>query len=179
MKKSSSIRLALMGSAAFALSACGEGSALPQDARYYPTIEACSADYGAQPCAEAKTLADATQAKEAPRFTQKQQCEAEFGVGNCETRQEAGGGSFFTPLLMGYMVGNMLGGNRYAQPIYRGPNNSAVMPRAGRLFNVGSFGATGTGAGATAAAFRPATQVAEVSRGGFGASARSYSTAGG
>ena len=74
----------------------------------------------------------------------------------------------------GYWVGNMLGGNRYSQPVYRGPGNAAVMPSGGRLLNVGRF----DGGGARSA-FRPATQVGDVTRGGFGSTARNYNSVGG
>lgn len=46
------------------------------------------------------------------------------------------------------------------------------MPKGGKLFNVGSF--AGTGAAASAAAFRPAAQVTQVARGGFGSTATAY-----
>ena len=82
---------------------------------------------------------------EAPRFGRKQQCEQEFGAGNCESRQEAGGGSFFMPMMMGYMMGNMMGGNRFSQPVYRGPGNTAVMPSGGRLLECRTFRQRGRG----------------------------------
>src|SRR3954471_6498594 len=99
MRKSSSIRLVLLGGASVALGACDDGDALPKDARFYPTVAECTAELGAKPCEDAKAIADKTQAAEAPRFSQKQQCEQEFGVGNCESRREAGGGSFFMPMM--------------------------------------------------------------------------------
>lgn len=173
MKKSHSIRLVLLGGASVALAACDDGGALPESAQFYPTVNECAADHGAKPCEDAKAVADNTQAAEAPRFSQKQQCEQEFGVGNCETRQ-AGGGSFFMPMMMGYMMGSMMGGSRFSQPVYRGPGNTAVMPSGGRLLNVGRFDNLGG-----RAAFRPAAQVAPVSRGGFGSTARNYNSFGG
>jgi uncharacterized protein YgiB involved in biofilm formation len=175
MKKSHSIRLVLLGGASAALAACDDGSALPKDARFYPTVVECTAELGAKPCEDAKAIAE-TQAAEAPRYTQKQQCEQEFGLGNCESRREAGGGSFFMPMMMGYMVGNMLGANRFSQPVYRGPGNAAVMPNGGRLLNVGRFDVGGLGA---RSAFRPAAEVVNVNRGGFGSTARNYNSFGG
>jgi uncharacterized protein YgiB involved in biofilm formation len=176
MKTSQSIRLVLLGTASVALTACGDDGP-PKDARFFPTVKECSAVYGDASCEDAKTAAEKKQAAEAPRFTRKEQCEAEFGAGNCETRQAAGGGSYFMPLLMGYMIGNVMGGSRFAQPVYRGPDNTAVMPNRGRLFNVGRFDSAGAGA---RPAFRPAMQIAEVGRGGFGSTARRYgSTSGG
>jgi uncharacterized protein YgiB involved in biofilm formation len=135
------------------------------------------ADLGAKACKDAKAAADKTQAADAPRFSQKQQCEQEFGAGNCESRQEAGGGSFFMPMMMGYMVGSMLSGNRFSQPVYRGPGNTAVMPSGGRMLDVGRFDNASTSA---RPAFQPAAQVTPIRRGGFGSTAMNYrSTSGG
>ncbi len=174
MKKSHSIRLVLLGGASVALAACDDGGGPSKDARFYPTVNECAADLGAKACEDAKAVADKAQVAEAPRFSQKQQCEQEFGAGNCESRQEAGGGSFFMPMMMGYMVGSMLSGNRYSQPVFRGPGNTAVMPSGGRMLDVGRF----DGAGARPA-FRGAAQMAPVSRGGFGSTAMNYRGASG
>ena len=174
MKKSRSVQLVLLGSASAAFAACDDGGALPASAQFYPTVAECIADHGTAPCEDAKAVADSTQAAEAARFSQKQECEQEYGVGNCETRQAAGS-SFFMPMMMGYMMGNMMNGGRYAQPVYRGPNSTAVMPSGGRLLNVGRFDNLGAGR----AAFRPAPQITPVSRGGFGSTAANYRTVGG
>jgi len=174
MKKSRSVRLVLLGSASAALAACDDGGTLPANAQFYPSVNECITDRDAATCQDAKAVADRAHATEAPRFAQKQQCEQEYGVGNCETRQAAGG-SFFFPLMMGYMMGNMMNGGRYAQPVYRGPNNTAVMPSGGRLLNVGRFDNLGAGR----AAFRPAPQITPVGRGGFGSTAANYRTVGG
>jgi uncharacterized protein YgiB involved in biofilm formation len=174
MKKSRSVTLVLLGSASAALAACDDGGALPANAQFYPTVNECVAEHDAATCAEAKAVADRTQAVEAPRFSRKEECEQQFGAGNCETRQTAGG-SFFFPLMMGYMMGNMMSGGRYAQPVYRGPNSTAIMPSGGRLLNVGRF--DNIGAGRTA--FRPAPQITPVGRGGFGSTAANYRTTAG
>lgn len=172
MKKSRSIRLVLLGSAGIALAACGDDS-LPVDSKFFTDAKECSAVYSSDSCSAAEAEAKKAFLTEAPRFNRKEECEAEFGPGNCETRQEAGGSSIFMPLMMGYMLGNMLGGNRFNQPVYRGPNNSAVMPNNGKSFNVGSFASGGT------AAFRPAAQVTQVARGGFGSTAQAHSSTSG
>jgi uncharacterized protein YgiB involved in biofilm formation len=95
------------------------------------------------------------------------------------------------PLLMGYMIGNMMSGPRYAQPVYRDRDNNAVTPGAGGsgAYRVGTFSGTGSGAGtaggfsgasAGRATFQPAAQVTQVSRGGFGSTASRFSgTSGG
>lgn len=172
MKKSRSVRLVLLGSAGLSLAACDQGP--PASSQFFPNAEACAAVYDEGTCRNALAQSQAAFTEEAPRFADRAACEAEFGEGNCETREEAGaevgsgGGSFFVPMLMGYMVGRS-----FAQPVYRGPDNRAMLRSKGRLYEVGRFGGTGR-----AASFQPG-QVSEVRRGGFGASARSYGTSSG
>jgi uncharacterized protein YgiB involved in biofilm formation len=183
MKKSRSIRLVLLGTASAAvLTACGDSGAPPKDARYFANAQECSATYDDQACRDAKAAADQAHVAQAPRYSRKEECEAQYGVGHCETR-ETGSGSFFMPLLMGYMMGNMLGGPRYAQPVYRDRDDNAVTPGrgGGGAYRVGSFSGTGAGTATTGtrAAFRPAPQVTQISRGGFGSSASRYSSSAG
>lgn len=173
MKKSRSIRLALMGTASVALAACGDSNEPPPGAQFYSTQQECEVLYDAAACRAAFADAEQKQVAEGPRFSRKEQCEAEYGAGNCETHQAAGGGSYFMPFLMGYMVSNMFNGGRYAQPVYRGPDNSAVVASGGRKYNVGNFD---TAAGRTA--FRPTAAVTPTPRGGFGTTARGFGGAG-
>lgn len=180
MKKSRSIRLALLGSATMVLAACGEDDQVPKDAKFFSDMKDCAGVYSESVCLDAKTQSERDYLAQAPRFSRKEECEKEFGAGNCETPQastaSSGGTGFFMPMMMGYMLGNMMGGNRFNAPVYRGVDNSAVMARNGKFLNVGSF----AGAGASSAtAFRPATQVTPVSRSGFGSKAASYRSSSG
>jgi uncharacterized protein YgiB involved in biofilm formation len=72
-------------------------------------------------------------------------------------------GTFFMPMMMGYMLGSA-----FRQPVYRGPDNSALMRSGNGFYNVGRFSGTGR-----AAAFKP-TRITPVQRGGFGATASSF-----
>lgn len=166
MKKSRSVRLVLLGSAGLTLAACDQGP--PPSSSFFADAEACAATYDEATCREAVAQSQAAFAEEAPRFTDKAACEAEFGEGNCETRNEERGGSFFVPMLMGYMVGRA-----FAQPVYRGPDNQAMLRSGGNLYRVGQFAGTGR-----AASFQPG-QVTQVRRGGFGTTARAYGTSSG
>jgi len=175
MKKSRAVKLVLLGGAGIALAACSD-DAPPNDAKFFSDAQECAAVYDAQACQEAQVASQKISDEEAPRYARKEECEAEFGVGNCESRQTAsGGGGIFMPLMMGYMIGNMMNNNRFNQPVYRGPNNEAVMPKNGRLFNVGNFGA---GAG-KATGFQRAAAVTPIKRGGFGATSNAYRAGGG
>lgn len=72
------------------------------------TQEQCEADY---------QQALALHPQTAPKYANKAECEADFGVGGCETapQQSAQGGSFFMPLMMGYLAGQMFNrsGNQF------------------------------------------------------------------
>src|SRR5690606_18213826 len=145
--------------------ACEEGP--PADARFFSSVQECTAVYSEADCQDAMSRSEAAFVSEAPRYTRKEECEAEFGAGNCETR-ETGAGSFFLPMMMGYMLGNA-----FNQPVYRGPGNGAMMRTGGKFYNVGTFAGAGR-----AASFQP-SQIARVQRGGFGATASSYRTSSG
>lgn len=68
----------------------------PVEAPVYSTLEQCkTAETNDALCDQAFSGARAQQAATAPRFNQKQLCEQQFGVGNCETtRTQNSDGSF-------------------------------------------------------------------------------------
>jgi uncharacterized protein YgiB involved in biofilm formation len=165
MKKSTAIRLVLLGSTGLTLAACDQSP--PSDATFFSKVEDCMAVKGESACRDGFVKSETQFVAEAPRFTTKEQCEAEFGSGNCETRQ-AGRGSFFMPMMMGYMLGNA-----FNRPVYRGPNNAAMMQTGGKFYNVGSFAGAGRAAPFQRARFTP------VQRGGFGSTATAYRTSAG
>lgn len=156
MKKSRAIRLVLLGSTSLTLAACSQKP--PSDATFFSKVEDCIPVKGEAVCREGFAKSEGSWVAEAPRFTQKEQCEAEFGAGNCETR--AGSGGFFLPMMMGYMMGS-----RFNSPVYRGPNNSALVQTGGKLFNAGTFAGAGRTAPFQRGGFSP------VQRGGFGSTA--------
>ena len=159
MKKSRAIRLVLLGSTGLTLAACSQSP--PSDAQFFSKLEDCIPVKGEAACREGLAKSEADWTAEAPRFNQKEQCETEFGAGNCETREgRSGSGSFFMPMMMGYMMGN-----RFNSPVYRGPNNSALVQNGGKLYNVGAFAGAGRAASFQRGRFTP------VQRGGFGSTA--------
>jgi uncharacterized protein YgiB involved in biofilm formation len=168
MKKSRAIRLVLLGGAGFALAACEEAPP-PPDAKFFADIGECAAVYDRATCETAMAETKAQFAAEAPKFDRKQECEAEFGAGNCESQQASSGmGGFFMPMMMGYMLGNA-----FRQPVYRGPDNKAMVRSGGNAYSVGRFAGPGR-----ATAYQPA-QVTPVQRGGFGTTSNSYRTTAG
>jgi uncharacterized protein YgiB involved in biofilm formation len=177
MKKSKTVRLVLLGGTSLALAGCDD-SGPPTDAKFFSSLNECTAHYSEDKCRTMVKKAEEQHVAEAPKFTKKEECEGQFGVGNCESRQaptEAGGiGSFFMPMMMGYMMGNMLGGRGWGSPVYRDRSNTAFTNApGGRSYNVGSFDAS---AGRNASFQQGA--MTQVARNGFGTSARSYSSSG-
>lgn len=116
MKRSKKAALVLMVPAAtLFMAGCGEQreQALVYEspdecaAASFNTPEQCKADYDA---------AKALHPQVAPKYITKQECETDFGAGNCETapQQTTSGGSVFMPMMMGYLMGQMM--NRGAAP---------------------------------------------------------------
>jgi uncharacterized protein YgiB involved in biofilm formation len=194
MKRSKSLRLVLMGGAALTLGACDQ----PVEVGVFETVEQCTVmGYSQSSCESAIEDARKEHVKAAPKYASRADCEAEFG--RCEPGPTAsqqlpqgqqnpqgpqgeqsafGGGSFFMPLLAGYMMGQMMGGNRYAgQPLYR--------PRAGAAGGTGLYTGAGTQVAAKPGLARmpqsaftnAAAGSSTLQRGGFGARARSVSVA--
>jgi len=171
MRKSKTVRLVLLGGTSLALGACDDTP--PSDAKFFANLQECTAHYSEDKCQTMIKKADEEHVANAPKYSRKEECEAEFGIGHCETRGE-GSGSFFMPMMMGYMLGNMMGGGWYG-PVYRGRDNAAFTTTAGgSTYNVGSFNGSGRGA-----AFSSSGAITQVARGGFGASSRSYSSSSG
>lgn len=88
MKRSSSIKLVLIGSSLVFLSACDQK---PDESK-----------------ANTKALA-AVKAPHSETFTSKEECEKVYGEGKCGSKpHESERGSVFMPLVAGYMLGSML-----------------------------------------------------------------------
>lgn len=176
MKRSSSV--AVVAGLAVVLAACES----EVQTKVYETVDQCVAvEKNYEKCDNDFKTAQANHQKNAPVFKNKQECEAEFGVGKCEppatnNANLAGASSdsatsFFTPMLMGYMLGNMMGSsssNMAAQPLYRSRATGNFVNSGGNYVsrNVGR------------ATVRPSTMTSSkpagiVSRGGFGARASS------
>jgi len=174
--RSISVKL-LMGVSLIALSGCEEPRV---DAAVFDSLQQC-VDDGSVPreqCEQNYKEARSQHAAVAPKYSSKEDCQADFGQEKCERApyQSSTGGSIFMPMMMGYMMGSMIGGRRSmaSQPLYR----SAQSPNSFRTAdnkNVGST--TGRTRVASSATSRPAVKSSTVSRGGFGSSGRRYGSA--
>ncbi|ESQ91313.1 hypothetical protein ABAC460_07030 [Asticcacaulis sp. AC460] len=76
------------------------------DAIVYKSLDECkAAQTDDRICDEAMAEAAAVQGQH--QFSRKEQCEAEYGAGHCESR---GGGSWFVPALTGFMLARAMNG---------------------------------------------------------------------
>lgn len=199
-KRSKTARLIMMAPAAgMILAGCGEK---PVEVQVFNTPDECAAYYN--PPAECKAAfeqAKALHPQVAPRYSSKQECETDFGSGQCESapvlaanttepasQQSQQSGSFFMPMMMGFMAGQMLNrGGMAANPAQQTattarnpvPSQPLYKSRDDRsTFRTATNTAVATQPGPTsirpsAVQPKPATMVR---RGGFGAQAAQRST---
>ena len=168
MKRSRSVKLVLMGASGVALASCGAPP--EEEVTVFETPEACidSELHTAQYCRANWEAALSSHERTAPRYVSASDCYTDFGYGQCQ-RIDAGGGGFFAPFMLGYMVGNIVdGGARrdYAQPLYR----SADDPNAYRTANNYRIGSVSgkTRVNREVVTKPPRARTRVVSRGGFG-----------
>lgn len=109
MKRSKKAALVLMVPVAtLLLAGCGEER---EQAMVFTDPSECSAAAlnSAAQCEADYVAAQTLHPQVAPKYLNKEECEVDFGAGNCETapQQTTSGGSVFMPMMMGYMMGQM------------------------------------------------------------------------
>lgn len=200
MKRSKSLVLtSMMAGGGLSLNACDVSSPATQwadppaasspaggqvEADAFNSVEECRAS-GRVPAAQCDTAYASAQADHdanAPRFGDQQSCEERYGVDQCVPRNSGGGGgSFFTPLLTGFIIGQALNGGGFGgRAFYRDRYGADSLAGGGRLSRDYVTGRTRVGSDAFGP---PATRQAParvqsrsgvVSRGGFGGGGRGY-----
>ncbi|WP_233417240.1 DUF1190 domain-containing protein [Halovulum marinum] len=178
--------LALSTVSVLALTACKEDAAVSieqHNAAVFSSMEACLADAkktGASTntpeggsvspmqelelaCVEDWKAAQAEHEKNAPRFSSLDQCEAEFGKGNCGSPaggttviRETDSSSIFLPLMMGYMLGGGFNSSP-SYPVYAsqyGNLRSTTPSATARLRNSSAAFVSSTGLRSKASAVR-------------------------
>ncbi|NLS54439.1 DUF1190 family protein [Hafnia alvei] len=135
--------------------------------------------------------------KTAPKYASREDCIAEFGEGQCTQAPAQAGmapstngeaqaqpqqsGSFWMPLMAGYMMGRMMGGGAYnQQPLFSSksaasPANGKFVDATGKSYGPATAGGRSMNVPKTAMAPKPAT-TSTVTRGGFGESVAKQST---
>lgn len=167
-----------------------------EEAGIYRNAEECEQQYPDQTqlCEQVFRSARMDHLVTAPRFDGLAECEADFGVGNCEPApedtlsddtgsapsQSSFGGSWFMPMMMGYMLGNLVGGRSVRQaPVYsssapNSPINNKIVTGAGDV--VGNRGDRSVRVPPSAFQ-QPRTPTRVTRTGGFGAMAAQKSQA--
>jgi uncharacterized protein YgiB involved in biofilm formation len=180
MKHATSRRLAsvsLLGLSAFGLAACQEERI---DARTFTSEEACVAGAGGpgasftvEDCRMAFLAAREEHLESAPRYDAMAVCESQHGEDMC-VEDSGGSGSIIVPLMMGYMMGQMMSQNAAGKALY--PAAAGGFTTADGRTQVGAVGATARVAPAALTKAAPTigkppmTQATVAQRGGFGAS---------
>ncbi len=178
-KRSRSAALFILGAAAFALAGCQEEKT---EAAAFPDQASCLAAaspggwFTEKDCNDAFAEAQALHDETAPRYESREVCEGEHGVGACGADSVSGGGSgggIFMPLLVGYMMGQALGGGRVmSQPVVKTSGGGFSTPnggtRIGSLNSGGQIAATAFQKAAVTKGQPPMTRAAVAQRGGFG-----------
>lgn len=190
MKRSKSLVLtSMMASGGLSLQACDDApsatqwsnppaAAAPAEGQAFRTVEECRASgMSAVQCDTAYRQAQADNEANAPRFSDRQSCEERYGVEQCVPRNN---GSFFTPLLTGFIIGQALNGGFGGRGYYRdrfGYDSYGGGGRLGRDYVTGRnrIGSDAFGPPATRQApARVQSRSGVVSRGGFGGGGRGY-----
>ena len=164
----------MVPAATLVLQGCGAEKAV--EAQVFNTPDECAAFYNppAQ-CQAAFAEAQALHPQVAPKYANKQECEADFGTGQCETApQQHAQGSFFMPMMMGFLAGQMLNRGGQAapqksvptQPLYKSRDDRGTFRTATNTPVASQPGATSIRPSAVQP--KPATMAR---RGGFGAQA--------
>ncbi|WGM31984.1 DUF1190 domain-containing protein [Brevundimonas sp. NIBR11] len=188
MKRSKTLQItSLMATASFSLAACGAPQVAvpePEPALAYTSLDECKAanDITDAECDAADANARAQAAETAPRYATQSECEGQWGPDQCRPNQQ-GGGSFFTPLLTGFVIGQLLngGGYRGGGALYRDRDGNYQNGYGGgylsRDYRTGRQVANGRDYGTDVARQAPSrvqSRTTVVSRGGFGGGGRGY-----
>jgi uncharacterized protein YgiB involved in biofilm formation len=176
MKRSKHVKLLLLSAAIATISGCKEEA--PQEVSVFQNITECvdSKLLTQDQCKAAFTSAIQEHQNNAPKYTNKELCEQEYGKGNCETKTASDGSNVFLPLMTGFMAARLLdditdrqrddyyyggSGGFTPQPLYRSSKDYSTYRTSGNV-KVGSVGAK-------TATVKPSTVTTSVSKsGGFG-----------
>jgi uncharacterized protein YgiB involved in biofilm formation len=176
MRKSFSVKPLALGIAAIFLTACGDD----QDAAVFTSVDDCTNANPefAEKCKTAYEDAVKEAERTGPKYNSQSDCETEFGNNQCRVVQRDSG-SFFMPLMAGYMLSNLMSPRGYySQPMFTSySRNSSYRNRW--------IGADGYDFGdnrrrtmkVSEKSLKPKPTVTKtMSRGGFGSSVRAKSS---
>lgn len=110
-RRSRYVSTLLLGATALAVTACGD-DAPEQEARIFPNVAACVAEFSQEECNQAFEQSRQLHMQTAPKFDTMQACEATVGANACQAvpMAQANGtvSNVFIPALMGFMLARAL-----------------------------------------------------------------------
>ncbi len=183
--------VALAVTAVFMLAGCEQSD---ETVSLYQNADDCAKANPSQSaqCTTAYNNAKKEAERTAPKYATREDCVAEFGENQCQqTPAQAGvgstnnaeaqqSGSFWMPLMAGYMMGRMMGGAGFAQqPLFspktpNSPANGQFVDASGKNYGAATSGRS-MNVPKTAMAPKPAT-TSTITRGGFGESVAKQNT---
>jgi uncharacterized protein YgiB involved in biofilm formation len=151
MKRSKTAALLLMSAAPLLLTACDRSESASREG-LYTSVEACvSQTNDSSTCQQAFAKAQQEAVASAPRFVNRETCEANYGKEQCAERTDGTNHSFFGPLMTGFFLSQMLRNGSpmsgfNSSPAFRDSNGGWQRPAAGGASGGVYRGATaGTG----------------------------------
>ncbi|MFQ3197045.1 MAG: hypothetical protein ACI8R9_000491 [Paraglaciecola sp.] len=176
MRKGFSVKPLALGVAAVLLSACGQNT---EKATVYTGVDDCvnQNPEQAETCKAAYQEAVEEAQRTGPKYASRQICEEEFGPNQCNY-QRSNSGSFFMPLMAGYMLSNLLSPGYQSQPMFTSYSRSS--PYRNRWMGAdgsdyGDYRNSKMNVDKEALKAKP-TVSKTISRGGFGSSVRAKSS---
>jgi uncharacterized protein YgiB involved in biofilm formation len=168
MKRSRTAALLLMSTAPLLLTACDSESASREG--LYTSVEACVAQTNdSSTCQQAFAKAQTAAVASAPRFANREACEASYGKEQCAERNDGASHSFFGPLMTGFFLSQML---RNGSPMNGFNSAPAFRDSQGGWQRPAASGAGGVYRSGAATAMVPVNatpnRVVTSSRSGFG-----------
>ncbi|WP_279025657.1 DUF1190 family protein [Gibbsiella quercinecans] len=180
--------VALAVSAVFMLAGCEKAD---ETVSLYQNADDCSRSNPSmsEQCTTAYNNALKEAEKTAPKYATREDCVAEFGEAQCTQAPAQAGmaaesqssGSFWMPLMAGYMMGRMMGGAGFAQqPLFTSknpasPTNGKFVDATGKNYGPATAGGRTMTVPKTAMAPKPAV-TNTITRGGFGESVAKQAT---
>ena len=170
MKRSTILKMAMLGAGALTLGACGEAK---EEVLAYKSVKECVAA-GVQDEATCRAEFDKAKAvheQVAPRYQSSSSCYTDFGYDRCYQRRSSAG-SIWLPFMVGYMLAPRGRSGIYSQPLYRPSRDPGQFYTSGGV-GTGQVSRDGRAQVAKSGVSQPRARTRTVARGGFGARSRS------
>lgn len=105
-RKSAHVGFSVISLSAATLAGCDQPVRDPQaqDARIYTSVADCELEAATRACEDGWTAAQGEHGASAPLFSDRAQCEAQWGQGRCAQGTGPGAAQYFVPAIAGFML---------------------------------------------------------------------------